>query len=94
MKDGLIHGKQRYTPGAPDLAIEVVSPSDTAAHLKSKVDIYLQGGAKTVWVVYPDARSVTIHSGDSVRELKGEQIIEDPMLPGFEAPVSRFFDLT
>lgn len=86
--------KQKYTPGAPDLAIELVSPSDTATHLKSKVDIYLQNGAKTVWVVYPDARSVMVHSGDSVRELKGDQMIEDPLLPGFASSVSRFFDLT
>jgi Uma2 family endonuclease len=85
---------QKYTPGAPDLAIEVVSPSDTASHLKSKVDAYLQGGSKTVWVVFPDARSVMIHSGESVRELKGDQRIEDPLLPGFSAPVSCFFDLT
>jgi Uma2 family endonuclease len=86
--------KQKYTPGATDLAIEVVSPSDTASHLKSKVDAYLQGGSKTVWVVFPDARSVMIHSGESVRELKGDQKIEDSLLPGFSAPVSCFFDLT
>jgi Uma2 family endonuclease len=86
--------KQKYTPGAPELAIEVVSPSDRATHLKSKVDVYLQGGSKTVWVVFPDSRSVVIYSGDSSRELKGDQVIEDPLLPGFSAPVSRFFDLT
>jgi Uma2 family endonuclease len=86
--------KQKYTPGAPELAIEVVSPSDTATHLKSKVDIYLQGGAKTAWIVFPESRSVMIYSGDSVRELKGDQTIEDPLLPDFAAPVSRFFDLT
>jgi len=45
--------KQKYTPGAPELAIEIVSPSDTAIHLKSKVDIYLQGGSKTDWGVFP-----------------------------------------
>jgi len=35
-----------------------------------------------------------IHSADSVRELRNDQLIEDPLLPGFSAPVSRFFDLT
>ena len=86
--------KQKYTPGAPELAIEVVSPNDKVIHLKSKVDIHLQGCSKTVWVVFPDSRSVMIHSRDSVRELKGDQTIEDPLLPGFVAPISRFFDLT
>jgi Uma2 family endonuclease len=83
----------KYTPGAPELAIEVVSPFDTAAHLKSEVDAYLQNGSKTVWVVFPDTRSVMVYSGDSVRELKGGQIIEDLLLPGFSAPVSAFFEL-
>ena len=86
--------EQKYTPGAPELAVEVVSPSDTAIHLKSKVDIYLQGGSKTVWVVFPESRSVVIYSGDALRELKGDQVIEDTILPGFSIPVSRFFDLT
>ncbi len=48
----------------------------------------------TVWVVYPDSRSVMVYSGDTVRELKADQKIEDPLLPGFSAPVSSFFDLT
>jgi Uma2 family endonuclease len=87
-------GAGRIFQGAPDLAIEVVSPTDTAAHLKSKVDAYLQNGSKTVWVVYPDSRSVMIHSGDTARELKADQEIEDALLPGFSVPVSSFFDLT
>jgi Uma2 family endonuclease len=61
--------------------------------LKAKVDTYLQGGANAVWVVFPESRSVTIYSGDAVRELKGDQMIDDPLLPGFSTPVSSFFDL-
>jgi len=42
-----------YTPrSARSRAIENVSPSDTATHLKSQVDIYLQDGSKSVWAVY------------------------------------------
>jgi len=83
----------RIQRGAPDIAIEVVSPRDTAAHLKRKVDAYLQGGSKAVWVVFPDSGSVMVHTADSVRELKGNQRVEDPLLPGFSAPVSEFFAL-
>jgi len=71
-----------------------VSPTDMPTRLKAKVDAYLRGGSKTVWVILPDSRSVMIHSLDSVRELTNDQLIEDPLLPGFSAPVSRFFDLT
>ena len=76
------------------MAIEVVSPTDKATHLKSKVDTYLSSGSQTVWVVYPNARSVMVHTTDSVRELKADQEIDDPLLPGFSTPVSAFFELT
>ncbi len=84
----------RIYRGAPELAIEVVSPTDTARHLKRKVDAYLEGGAKSVWIVYPEARSVMVHTSGSVRELKAHQFIEDPLLPGFSCPVTAFFELT
>jgi Uma2 family endonuclease len=84
----------RIFQGAPDLAIEVVSPSDTAKHLKRKVDAYLEGGSKSVWVVFPEAQSVSVHTRESVRELKPNQNITDPLLPGFSSPVAAFFELT
>lgn len=80
--------------GSPDIAIEIVSPSDTAKHLKRKVDAYLQGGAKSVWVVYPDSKSVQVHSGDSTREFKADQKIQNPLLPGFSAPVDSSFEIS
>ena len=86
--------ENRIFRGAPELAIEVVSPSDTAKHLKSKVDAYLANGSQSVWVVYPDSRSVVIYTPSSMRELKADEIIEDPLLPAFSTPVSAFFDLT
>ena len=84
--------EERVFRGAPDLAIEVVSPSDTPTRLKAKVDTYLLGGSETVWVVFPDSRSVMVYSGDSVHELKGDQSIEHPLLPGFSTKVSEFFE--
>jgi len=87
-------GDQRVLRGAPEITIEVVSPTDTAARLKGKVDAYLAGGSQTVWVVYPDSETVMIYLRDSVRELKSDQAIEDALLPGFYTPVSRFFHLT
>jgi Uma2 family endonuclease len=84
---------ERIFRGSPELAIEVVSPSDTGTRLKAKVHTYLRGGANTVWVVFPESRSVTIYSGDTVRELTGDQMIEDLLLPRFSTPVSSFFVL-
>jgi Uma2 family endonuclease len=84
----------RIMRGSPELAIEVVSPSDTAKHLDRKVDAYLQGGAKSVWIVFPEARSVTVHTRESVHKLKADQLITDTLLPGFSTPVAAFFELT
>ena len=94
LKSRLNPRKHKYITGAPELAIEVVSPTDKATQLKSKVDTYLSGGSQTVLVVFPDARSVMVHTADSVRELNADQKIDDPLLPGFSTPVSAFFELT
>jgi Uma2 family endonuclease len=83
----------RIFQGAPDLAIEVVSPADRAPRLQAKVEAYLANGSHSVWVVYPASRSVLIHTSQSVREFKADQSIEDSFLPGFSAPVSTFFEL-
>jgi Putative restriction endonuclease len=73
--------KQTCLAGAPDLAIEVVSPTDLEADLRRKSDAYLDGGSKSVWVVYPEARSVMIYTRDAVRKVRGDQLIEDPASP-------------
>lgn len=86
--------ERRTFPGAPDLAIEVVSPSDTLEHMKHKIDAYLAHGAQSVWVAFPESRSVMVHTADSVREVKADQTLEESFLPGFSVPVAQFFELT
>ncbi|MBC8099529.1 MAG: Uma2 family endonuclease, partial [Armatimonadetes bacterium] len=52
-------------PFAPDLAVEVVSPSNSELTLLRKVELYLANGSQAVWVVYPEAKVVYIyHSAD------------------------------
>ena len=94
LRTGVQPLSSRIHRGSPEIAIEVVSPTDTAKHLERKVDAYLEGGAKSVWIVFPEARSVTVHTPGSVRKLKQDESITDPLLPGFVSPVSAFFDLT
>jgi Uma2 family endonuclease len=76
--------------GAPEIAIEVVSPSDTANDIHRKVNAYLANGAHSVWIFFDDG-SVMIHATDQVRAIKNGQPLEDPLLPGFSVPVSAFF---
>lgn len=76
---------------APDVAIEVVS-SETAARLRTKVDVYLRRGCQVVWIAYPELRLIVVHKPGSVRELTFDDILEEPeVLPGFRVPVARLF---
>ena len=82
-----------FFDGPPDLAVEVVSPSDTAAEVEAKVAEYFRSGARRVWVAYPGSRSVVVHFPDGLSRKFGEgDTLEDPeLLPGLALPVSQLF---
>lgn len=50
-----------FWPGAPDLAVEVVSPGDTVEEVEQKVDEYLAAGARMVLVITPRRKTITVH---------------------------------
>jgi len=77
---------------APDLAIEIISPSETATEIAHKVRQYLQAGSE-VWVVYPDDRTVHVfETSKNARVLEADDLLETPMLlPGFSVRVSELF---
>ena len=88
---------QAYVPAMPDLAIEILSPSDTMAQARRKAQVYLENGTAIVWLVQPEARmvevcrlsansSLTIEEIDESGKLSGEDV-----LPGFELEVSDIF---
>ncbi len=78
---------------APRLAIEVVSPSNTASEIRQKVLEYLAAGTRSVWVVDPPTRSVTTYrSRDEIRLLTMADELEGAdVLPGFRLPLSELF---
>jgi len=84
---------QGYWPGAPDLAVEVVSPGDTARDINEKTAEWLHAGAQAVWVIDPRAKIVTIHLADGqVKTLTANERLDGaPVLPGFECAVSDIF---
>ena len=92
--DRLDPDKHKYIQAAPALAIEVVSPSESAAYLRIKTAAYLANGSRSVWIVFPEVRSVMVYTADSLRELKVDETITNPLLPGFSCPVAAFFELT
>ena len=78
---------------APDLAVEVVSPSDSAAAVYVKVEEYFAAGARLVWVVHPDTRSVTVHHspGESKTLREGDALDGEPVFKGFQVRVRDLF---
>jgi len=80
--------------GAPELAIEIASPSDTSAMIGRKVDHFLAAGSKTVWVLYTETRQVHIHKvGRKTHKLGPLQHLEDAdVLPGLRIEVSGLFE--
>ena len=88
---GKLTGK--YFPGAPDLAVEVVSPNDRADEVQEKVQDWLSHGTQLVWVVEPKSRTVTVYRPDGTANvlqatdtLDGEEV-----LPGFRFPLQRLW---
>jgi Uma2 family endonuclease len=81
-----------YIPVRPDLAIEVVSPGDTADEVDQKVNTYLEYGVRLVWVFYPKTRSVLAHTRTSVQRLDINGTLDGgDVLPGFTLAVRDIF---
>jgi Uma2 family endonuclease len=80
--------------GAPDLAIEVLSPSDKATAMRRKIKQYFGAGCQLVWIVYPASREVEVWESASgpVRVLGEDEMLEAPsLLPHFQLKISGLF---
>jgi Uma2 family endonuclease len=78
-----------YLVGAPELVVEVFSPSNRKGLMAQKVALYLEHGAEAVWVVYPKRRTVMVHEGDSQKEARcGETVSFQALV----VPVSAIFE--
>lgn len=77
-----------YILGAPDLAIEIQSPSQSPADLDKKVRQYLKAGARTVWVIRPGRGVAEIHeAGEKARRIGIDGALESSVLPGVSIPL-------
>ena len=77
---------------APDLAVEVISPSNEAADIHHKIRQLLAAGTTLVWIVYPSTRAVDVHSQSGATTLEGDDRLSGgDVLPGFEIPVREIF---
>ncbi len=88
--EGLPEG---FFPGAPDLAVEIVSPGDTDVEVQDKVMDYLTHGTRRVWVVRPRQQTVTVHRPDgTARLLQGKDVLDgEDVVPGFTFLLQELF---
>lgn len=82
-----------YLDFVPDLIAEIISPEDRPGAVRQKVAEWLDGGARLVWIVYPNSRRVVAkrHRADERIFHVGEKLDAEPVLAGFSVPVSELF---
>ena len=83
-----------YWSGAPDLAVEVLSPSDRRRKVGEKVANWLAAGTRMVWVVSPKLRTVTVYKSvtDVVTLTDEDQLEGGDVVPGFRIAVAKIFE--
>jgi Uma2 family endonuclease len=82
-------------PIIPDLAVEIVSPTNYASKVLDKVREYEKAGVRLVWVIYPSAREVHVFDAGNrsvIGRLQGgDRLKGEPVLPGFELDLAMLF---
>jgi Uma2 family endonuclease len=82
-----------YWIGPPDLAVEVISPSDTVGRIEGKVAKWLESGTNLVWVVSPKMRTVTVYRSLTEIVVLTEKDMLDggDVVPGFQIKITEIF---
>src|SRR5262249_39141959 len=88
-------GEDGFYRGAPDLAIEVVSPSNTPDELQQRAGEYLSAETRLIWIVDPETRTVDVYraGGERIVLTRPDQILDGyDILPGLQLSLERIFE--
>lgn len=92
-KEGEEKGSRWHIP--PDLAVEVISPSDIYEEVFEKIGEYFAFGVKQVWIVSPESKTLTVYQ--SLKKItiftKEDELICEEVLPNFRLQLSEIFQL-
>ena len=82
-----------YWPGAPNLAVEVISPGNTRREIEEKIAEYLAAGVSLVWIISPKHRTVVVHraNAEPVTLTESDTLEGQDVVPGFQYNVARLF---
>lgn len=88
-----VENLDNFIPFAPDLAIEILSPSNTVNEMDEKIALYFAAGSRAVWVFNPKRRTVALSSSPFDVRILGEQETLDggEVLPGFTLDLKKLF---
>ena len=84
---------EQFIPGAPDLAIEILSPGDRWPDVEERLADYFAGGTRIAWVVEPRQQRVIVRYPDGASKiLTGSDVLDgEDVVPGFRCPVTEVF---
>lgn len=90
---GFSRREGKFFQGAPDLAVEVLSPSNTRREVDERLRDYFSSGAKLAWVIDPERELVEVCHSLTQRRLLGPGAMLDgeQILPGFQYPITDLF---
>lgn len=95
-KMATVENMDKFLPFAPDLAIEVLSPSNTFSEIDEKIELFLAAGTQAIWIVNPRRRTVTIYQQQNAPRIltEGDALFDEDILPGFRYELTRLFTVT
>jgi Uma2 family endonuclease len=83
-----------FLEGAPDLAIEILSPTNTIEEIHAKLVEYFENGAQLVWIIHPNERYILVYrcAQEPDRLLKSTDFLDgEELIPSFSLPVAELF---
>jgi len=82
-----------FFPGAPDLAVEVLSPSNTPAEVQDRLDDFFDSGSRLAWIIHPEEEFVEICHSPTRRQIlgRGASLAGENLMPGFTFPIADLF---
>ena len=89
-----VDGSRIPLPFPPDIAVEILSPSEKAIEVNRKIHEYLAGGSSEVWIIDADNGEIQIRSQNGARHLLAGDRLESPLLPGFSIGVKEALSIS
>src|SRR2546426_8660662 len=81
---------RKFLPGAPDLAVEILSPNNTRAEIDERLKDFFASGTQIAWIINPDDECAEVCHSPTSRKLlgSGAMLAGEHLLPGFQFPIA------